>query len=86
MLKEKLILIVALDDFDSIKNRNELNKALYNLLRVHEVQENIQISIFSVSNKGDLLIDPVVQTIFNRAEIRFRNYSIEEITEILLDR
>lgn len=86
LLKENLILILALDDFDSIKNREELNKALYNLLRVHEVKKGVQISIFSVSNMGDLLIDPIVQTIFNRVEIKFDNYSLSQMNEILKDR
>ena len=84
--KEKKILIIGLDDFDSFKSRDGLNKMLYNFLRIHEAEEGIQICIFTVSNKENLKLAPSVETIFNRVPIVFDQYSLEQMYHILDDR
>lgn len=84
--KEKKILIIGLDDFDSFKSRDGLNKMLYNFLRIHEAEEGIQICIFTVSNKADLKLAASVETIFNRVPIVFDQYSLEQMYHILDDR
>ena len=84
--KENKILIIGLDDFDSFKSRDGLNKMLYNFLRIHEAEEGLQICIFTVSNKDDLMLAPAVETIFNRIPIVFDQYSLEQMYHILDDR
>lgn len=84
--KENKILIIGLDDFDSFKSIDGLNKMLYNFLRIHEAEEGIQICIFTVSNKDDLMLAPAVETIFNRIPIVFDQYSLEQMYHILDDR
>lgn len=84
--QENKILILGLDDFDSFKSRQSLNKMLYNFLRIHEMEPGIQICIFTVSNKGDIILEPAVETIFNRIPIFFNQYSREQMYHILSDR
>ena len=84
--KENKILIIGLDDFDSFKSMDGLNKMLYNFLRIHEVEEGMQICIFTVSNKENLKLTPAVETIFNRIPIVFDQYSLEQMYHILDDR
>ena len=83
---EKKILVLGLDDFDSFKSVKGLNSMLYNFLRIHEVEPGIQVSIFTVSNKGDLMLEPAVETIFSRVPIVFDQYSREQMYNILKDR
>lgn len=84
--KENKILIIGLDDFDSFRSLDGLNKMLYNFLRIHEAEDGIQISVFTVSNKDDLMLAPAVETIFNRVPILFDQYSLEQMYHILNDR
>lgn len=86
IVENDIILVVAFDDFDSFKNRDELNKLLYKLLRIHEMVDNIQISVFTVSNQRNYLIDPDVQTVFNRIAVPFDQYNLEQMYNILADR
>lgn len=86
ILKQNKILILGLDDFDSFKSINDLNKMLYNFLRIHEMEDNIQIAIFTVSNKDNLILNPSVDTIFNRIPILFNQYSLKQMYNILNDR
>lgn len=86
LVENKKVLIVALDDFDNLKNRGSLNKLLYGLLRAHEIAETVQISVFTVSNRGNLLIDPDVETMFNRIPIFFSQYTESQMYGILKKR
>ena len=84
--EDNTILIIGLDDFDNFKSIEGLNKMLYRFLRAHEMVGNIQISIFTVSNRNDLILNPSVDTIFNRVPIVFDQYSLEQMYHILHDR
>ena len=86
LIEKKKILIIGLDDYDSFKSRDGLNKLLYNFLRIHEKDPEVQISIFTVSNMKDLALDPSVESIFNRIPILFDQYSFEQMYHILHDR
>lgn len=83
LVENKKILIVGLDDFDNLKNRGSLNKLLYSLLRAHETEPNVQISVITVSNRGNMLIDPDVETMFNRITVFFDQYNENQMYNIL---
>ncbi|OQD59025.1 Cdc6-like protein [Methanobrevibacter arboriphilus JCM 13429 = DSM 1125] len=85
--KDNKILIVALDDFDFIKNDKELNKTLYNLLRAHETYNNAKISVITITSqrKSIILNDSVISS-FHPVEINFPRYTHSQIFDILKHR
>lgn len=83
LVDNEKILVVGLDDFDNLKNRRSLNKLLYSLLRAHEVEPTVQISVITVSNRGNILIDPDVETMFNRVPVYFDQYNMNQMYNIL---
>ena len=86
-LKEsKKILIICFDDFNRFKSINDLNDMLYQFLRIHETEPDVQISIFTVSYENDFSFDSAVRSIFNRVPIVFNDYTQDEMYEILKDR
>ena len=80
------ILIICLDDFNRFKSKEGLNDMLYKFLRIHEVEPNVQISIFTVSYEEDLNLDSAVRSILNRIPIVFEQYTQDEMYEILKNR
>lgn len=87
IVKEDIILLIALDDIGSVKNNRDLNDVLYNLLRGHESAKNAKISLFPVTNERELLfLDFDVQTVFNHAEVDFPKYTFNEIYDIINER
>lgn len=82
--KEKKILILGLDDIDSIKNKKELNNLLSKILRVNEAYKDVQIGLIMAGNPiFQLKLDPKVSTVFNKVSIPFPNYSKNQIRYIL---
>lgn len=70
------ILIVALDDYDSIKNNIELNRTLYTLLRAHETYENAKISVITISKpRKSIIMNLDINTIFLPMTIYFPTYT-----------
>ena len=85
--KKDNILIVALDDFDFIKNDKELNKTLYNLLRVHETYNNVKISVVTITSQyKDVTLSDSVVSSFYPVEINFPRYTYSQIFDILKHR
>lgn len=84
LTKDDKILIVALDDFDFIKNDKELNKTLYNLLKAHESYENAKISVVTITSerKSIILNDSVISS-FHPVQISFPQYNHAQIFDIL---
>lgn len=50
------------------------------------MEDSIPIAIFTVSNKHNLILNPSVDTIFNRIPILFNQYSLKQMYNILKDR
>lgn len=87
LIKEKKILIVALDDYNYMKTGEELNRTLYNLLRAHESYNGAKVSVLTIINTNDdIVIDPQVSTIFHPIEIKFDHYDRYAIYDILKNR
>ena len=80
------MLIICLDDFDRFNQKEGLNDMLYKFLRIHEVEPEVQISIFTISNNENFYFDSDVRTIFNRIPIVFKDYTRDEMYGILKDR
>lgn len=90
MLKEGLVLVVALDDANYLMYENELNKVLYTLLRSHESYPGTRIGVIIILSDMavDLNreVDPRVASVFRPTEIYFPPYSEEEVEYILKQR
>ena len=87
LVENNKILIVGLDDIESIKTFKDMNIALYNLARAHENNVNAKISIITVTQeKTLLLLDSNVSTIYHPNEVNFDSYTLSQIKNILSDR
>jgi cell division control protein 6 len=87
LVKEKKVLIVALDDYNYITTCQELNRTLYNLLRAHESYNGAKVSVLTIINTNDeLLIDPQVSTVFHPIKVEFEPYKRYEIYDMLKTR
>lgn len=87
LIEEELILIVALDDYEVIKDSIELNKTLYTLLRAYETYPGVQISVITITSKKEsILLNLNVSTVLLPLEIRFPFYRKPEIDAILTQR
>ncbi|WP_295721672.1 AAA family ATPase [uncultured Methanobrevibacter sp.] len=87
LIENKIILIVALDEFNNIKSPIELNRTLYTLLRAHEEYPNVEISVIAISSEKNIsATDLNVSTIHLPIEIRFPFYTHQEVYSILKQR
>lgn len=87
LIERKKILIIALDDYEVLKNSIELNKTLYSLLRAHETYPEVQIAIITItSKKENIYLNLNVSTLFLPIEIKFPHYRKDEIKSILTQR
>ena len=87
LTKHKKVLIVALDDYDAIKNNNELNKVLYTLLRAHETYHEVKISIITITKpQKHIILNLNISTIFLPMNIYFPTYTRSQIKDILKQR
>ena len=87
LLKEEIVLLVALDDANYLLYENEINKVLYTLLRSHESYEGTRIGVIVIVSDLDVdltrAIDARVASVFRPAEIYFPPYENVEIHEIM---
>ncbi len=87
LVKEEIVLIVALDDANYLLYENEINKVLYTLLRSHESYEGTRIGVIVIVSDLDVdiarAIDARVASVFRPAEIYFPPYENAEIHEII---
>jgi cell division control protein 6 len=87
LLKDELVLLVALDDANYLLYENEINKVLYTLLRAHEAYEGIRTGVIVIISdiEVDLLqaVDARVSSVFRPTEIYFPPYDQAEIRGIM---
>lgn len=86
IIRENIVLIVGLDDYDSIKSSRDLNRTLYTLLRAHESYVGAKISIITVTSRPKQIMDPSVSTTFTPTEIKFDPYTPEQLYDIISER
>ncbi len=87
LIKEEIVLLVALDDANYLLYENEINKVLYTLLRSHETYEGTRIGVIVIISDLDLdisrAVDARVASVFLPTEIDFPPYGDEEVREIM---
>ena len=87
LIKDEIVLLVALDDANYLLYENEINKVLYTLLRSHESYEGTRIGVIVIVSDLDVdltrAIDARVASVFRPAEIYFPPYENAEIHEIM---
>ncbi len=88
LVEHEKVLIVALDDMNYLFYENEVNEVLYSLLRAHEMHPGTRVSVIAVLSDTGVphILDPKVESVFLPEEIKFPQYSKEEITDILSNR
>jgi archaeal cell division control protein 6 len=87
LVKEELVLLVALDDANYLLYENEINKVLYTLLRAHEAYKGVRIGVIVIISDLDVdlvrAVDARVTSVFRPTEIYFSPYEPAEIREII---
>jgi len=87
LIKEEIVLLVALDDANYLLYENEINKVLYTLLRSHETYEGTRIGVIVIVSDLDVdltrAVDARVASVFRPTEIYFPPYENAEIQEIM---
>jgi cell division control protein 6 len=87
LVKEELVLLVALDDANYLLYENEINKVLYTLLRAHEAYAGVRIGVIVIISDLDVdlvrAVDARVTSVFRPTEIYFPPYEPAEIREII---
>jgi cell division control protein 6 len=87
LVKEEIVLIVALDDANYLLYENEINKVLYTLLRSHESYEGTRIGVIVIVSDLDVdiarAVDARVASVFCPTEIYFPPYGDAEVREIM---
>jgi cell division control protein 6 len=90
LLKEEIVLLVALDDANYLLYENEMNRVLYSLLRSHEAYPGTRIGVIVIISDMDVdlsqAVDARVSSVFRPSEIYFPPYSGEEVQEIVRER
>jgi cell division control protein 6 len=85
LAERKRTVVIALDDIQYLFPEREIDAVLYSLLRAHEYQEGAKIGVFAIysGERMDYQLDPRVYSVFMPEEIRFHQYTREEVREIL---
>jgi cell division control protein 6 len=87
LVKDEIVLLVALDDANYLLYENEINKVLYTLLRSHETYEGTRIGVIVIISDMDVdlsrAVDARVASVFRPAEIYFPPYADDEVREIM---
>jgi len=87
LVKEEIVLLVALDDANYLLYENEINKVLYTLLRSHEAYEGTRIGVIVIVSDMDVdisqAVDARVASVFRPTEIYFPPYADDEVREIM---
>ncbi|MBI5332902.1 MAG: AAA family ATPase [Candidatus Aenigmarchaeota archaeon] len=85
LAKKKKILLIALDDSDSLFTANSM--VIYDILRSHEIFDNLKSAVWCISQKNKMyLADDKVRSIFSPVIIEYLPYKFKEIVEILVKR
>ncbi|MFA4850133.1 MAG: ORC1-type DNA replication protein [Methanoregula sp.] len=87
LVKDEIVLLVALDDANYLLYENEINNVLYTLLRSHEAYEGTRIGVIVIISDMDVdlsrAIDARVASVFRPTEIYFAPYGDTEVQEIM---
>jgi cell division control protein 6 len=87
LVKDEIVLLVALDDANYLLYENEINKVLYTLLRSHEAYEGTRIGVIVIISDMDVdlsrAVDARVASVFRPTEIYFAPYGDAEVQEIM---
>ena len=87
LIKDEMVLLVALDDANYLLYENEINKVLYTLLRAHEAYEGIRMGVIAIISDIDVdllqAVDARVTSVFHPTEIYFPLYEQGEIRGIM---
>ena len=88
LAEHEKVLVVALDDMNYLFYENEVNEVLYSLLRAHETHPGARVGVIAVLSDTGVphILDPKVESVFLPEEIKFPQYSREEIRNILSNR
>ncbi len=90
LLKEEVVLLVALDDANYLLYENEINRVLYSLLRSHEAYPGTRIGVIVIISDMDVdllqSVDARVSSVFRPSEVYFPPYSEDEVREIVRER
>ena len=90
LMKEEIVLLIALDDANYLLYENEMNRVLYSLLRSHEAYPGTRIGVIVIISDMDVdllqAVDARVSSVFRPSEIYFPPYSGEEVREIMKER
>lgn len=82
-----IILIVGLDDYELIRNKNSLNDIMYGLCRAGEKYEGAKVSVIAATSEmKNAKLDNNVRTVFQPVEIYFPKYDENELFYILKQR
>jgi cell division control protein 6 len=87
LVRDEIVLLVALDDANYLLYENEINKVLYTLLRSHESYEGTRIGVIVIVSDLDVdiarAVDARVASVFCPTEIYFPPYGDAEVREIM---
>ncbi|MFA4860574.1 ORC1-type DNA replication protein [Methanoregula sp.] len=87
LIKDEIVLLVALDDANYLLYENEINKVLYTLLRSHETYEGTRIGVIVIISDMDVdltrALDARVASVFRPTELYFPPYADAEVHEIM---
>ena len=87
LLKEEIVLLVALDDANYLLYEDEINRVLYTLLRTHETYEGTRIGVIVIISDMDVdlsrAVDARVASVFRPTELYFPPYGNAEVREII---
>ncbi len=88
LAEREKVLLVALDDMNYLFYENEVNEVLYSLLRAHETHPGARAGVIAVLSDTGVphILDPKVESVFLPEEIKFPQYSYDEIKDILSNR
>ncbi len=88
LTEHEKVLLVALDDMNYLFYENEVNEVLYSLLRAHETHPGARVGVIAILSETGVphILDPKVESVFLPEEIKFSQYSRDEIRDILSNR
>ena len=86
IVEHEKVLLVALDDMNYLFYENEVNEILYSLLRAHETHPGARMGVIAILSDTGVphMLDPKVESVFLPEEIKFPQYSFDEIRDILI--
>ena len=85
LAEDDSVLVVALDDVNTLLSDIVLNDVLYALLKAYEERPQVKIGIICITTdiRFGLKLDPRVSSVFHPVEVFFPIYSKMEMSEML---